>query len=981
MNDVRAQRSTRQRWLDLALAVGVLTAFVLALYSRLIFTNRVLATGDILLYFYPYRDFAAHALAAGQIPFWNPYLFSGAPFLANPQAAVLYPLHWPLIWLDVTSQIYWSAALHTFLLGLGGYVLLRRWGYGLWAGLAAGLTLAGSGFYGGLIGHINQMNAAAWLPWAMAVIPIRRPDRKQPNAKAQRRKGAKGSSLSPAQQGCHALDSQEAATAAEDARRGIGDWLLAVGLLGLLVALMLLAGHTQSAYINLFAVGIWALWRSIELRTEPADSAPGRRWTAWLRRLSVWPIPLLIYFGGVLLGGLLSAAQLLPSLELSSLGLRGGGLSYQEASSFSLKPFKLLWTLLPSYGLARLGAVFDTPAFSEFVAYVGLIGLLLATLGAWKGRGVARGFGILFALLGLFLALGRWNPFYYLFYEFVPGFDLFRTPARWMMLYTLGVAVLVGAGMERLASWTVQVRNRPAPRHVILPLLLIALAGELLLASLALLHTQPTAPQAVEDVRTAPAHLLSDPKRTQVHPAAAGRFLGMSTITYDPGDLPDFRRIMLESDPPQLSPEAFDDLIIALKVQELLVPNLPLLWRIPAVDGYDGGVLPLARYNQLLSIFVPKDQLVPDGRLREQITDVPPAEQLGLLNVQYVVTDKVRDLWFDDVYYDRQIGARLSAAEPQVSVDAPVPFEATHVDLIGMIDGDADLIAALKDQTQPALILRTLNADGVEETLLNAGGQPGAHLADGALDSSMAATSGAQIAFRDVEGGRQEYRVRVPLAHPQTPQRIELVHQGQPFDVVVQALTLYDERSGMFSALLPSDRGRFRLVHSGDVKIYENLDVRPRASLVAHTLRADSPDEALELLRSLPELTNSAVVEGMDALDSVAAPSDSAEVVAYAPERVEVQTRSTDEALLVLSDSYYPGWTATVDGEPAPVRPTNVLMRGVRVPAGEHTVVFQFAPSHWRSGLAISAAGIVLGLLLLLSGLVGKLRRTARSGV
>ena len=41
-------------------------------------------------------------------------------------------------------------------------------------------------------------------------------------------------------------------------------------------------------------------------------------------------------------------------------------------------------------------------------------------------------------------------------------------------------------------------------------------------------------------------------------------------------------------------------------------------------------------------------------------------------------------------------------------------------------------------------------------------------------------------------------------------------------------MTLIDARTGMFTPLLPSDRGRFRLVHSGDVKIYENLDVLPR---------------------------------------------------------------------------------------------------------------------------------------------------------
>ena len=91
--------------------------------------------------------------------------------------------------------------------------------------------------------------------------------------------------------------------------------------------------------------------------------------------------------------------------------------------------------------------------YTEFVAYVGLIGLALALFGAWAGRHTrdrAWTFGLLFTLLGLFLAAGRWNPLYYLLYKLVPGFDLFRAPARWMMLYTLGMAVLAGIGVERL---------------------------------------------------------------------------------------------------------------------------------------------------------------------------------------------------------------------------------------------------------------------------------------------------------------------------------------------------------------------------------------------------------------------------------------------------------------------------------------------------------------------------------------------------
>ncbi|MEZ4737032.1 MAG: hypothetical protein R3E79_58885 [Caldilineaceae bacterium] len=128
------------------------------------------------------------------------------------------------------------------------------------------------------------------------------------------------------------------------------------------------------------------------------------------------------------------------------VGTTGGGLHYGEATSFSLRPLRLPWTLLPSYGLIDLGQIFGV-GYTEFVGYVGLLGLLLALVGAWRGRS-ARHLGLFFAALGLFLALGRWNPVYYLCYQLVPGFDLFRVPARWLMLYSFGMAVLAGVGVD-----------------------------------------------------------------------------------------------------------------------------------------------------------------------------------------------------------------------------------------------------------------------------------------------------------------------------------------------------------------------------------------------------------------------------------------------------------------------------------------------------------------------------------------------------
>jgi len=929
-------------WAMHAGAALLLLAFALLLYARLLFTNRVLASGDILHYFYPYRDYAAAALRAGRIPLWNPYIFLGAPFLANPQPGVLYPLHWPLSWLPVTRQIYWSAALHTWLLGLGGYVLMRRWGYGMAGGLVTGLVLAGSGFYGGLIGHINQMNGAAWLPWSALVLEMAR------------------SRVDAARRSQHAL---------------WRELLTPIALFGLLTALMLLAGHTQTLYINLFGLGVWIVWPLVsrDLWRRPH-----------MLLAQVAPL-LVVYFAGLFLGMILSAAQLLPTLEVSALGLRSGGLSYAEASSFSLKPLHLLWTLLPSYGLADLSVVFNGLGYTEFVAYMGLVGLVLAIIGAWKGRGRAHAFGLLFAIMGLFLAAGRWNPAYYALYKLLPGFDLFRAPARWMMLYTLGMAVLAGVGIEKLKieDWRLSAIRRQSPisnlQSLIFnpqSLILLLLLLDLLFAARSLPHTRTTAPQAVYDVRTAPAHLLTDPMRDVLDPAAAGRFLSMSAITFDPGDMADYRRIMVDSPDAPLGEKAFEQLVIAQKSQEILAPNLPLLWRVPAVDGFDGGVLPLQRYIRALTLFIPPEDLVPDGRLREQIRQVPDSGLLGLLNVQYLITDKVRDLWYDGVYYDRQIGARLDAALPGVLIDSPVPFEATYIDVIGYVDGSEETISALATENRPVAEVEVLLADEVVESLtLTAGGGAGAHLADSGLDSPLAQSAGAEIAYRDVEGGRQEYLARLPLSEPIAPGGLKITRVDENVDVVIQALTLVDERTGMFASLLPSDRGRYALVHSGDVKIYENLDVQPRAYMAYEWTQVATAGDALEAVRQ--QAVARPVVEGeLPAfLQPTPGAEGRAEIVAYAPERVEIHVSGQQPGLLVLSDSNYPGWRVTVDGQPAQILTANYLFRGLAVPAGEHDVVFAFQPNSWRRGLRISGFGILLLLLLLITALVQARKR------
>lgn len=64
---------------------------VLAVMFRRLIAGRVLAGGDLHLYFYPYWVEVARELRTGHLPVWNPYLFAGAPLLANSQVGVFYP--------------------------------------------------------------------------------------------------------------------------------------------------------------------------------------------------------------------------------------------------------------------------------------------------------------------------------------------------------------------------------------------------------------------------------------------------------------------------------------------------------------------------------------------------------------------------------------------------------------------------------------------------------------------------------------------------------------------------------------------------------------------------------------------------------------------------------------------------------------------------------------------------------------------------
>jgi uncharacterized membrane protein YfhO len=96
-------------------------------------------------------------------------------------------------------------------------------------------------------------------------------------------------------------------------------------------------------------------------------------------------------------------------------------------------------------------------------------------------------------------------------------------------------------------------------------------------------------------------------------------------------------------------------------------------------------------------------------------------------------------------------------------------------------------------------------------------------------------------------------------------------------------------------------------------------------------------------------------------------PRGEATITVFKPRQITVQAKAPQAGILLLNDRWHEHWHATVDGKPAPLLRANFLMRGVALPAGEHTVEFRFDPPHGALSVTLSAVGVGAVLLLALA--------------
>jgi len=396
----------------------LLAAILLALLSFAMFfdvlvlrTDAIASSSrtDMNAQFLHWRHFGFGELRKGNLPFWNPHIYSGAPYFGGFQGALLYPPNWVFLVFPLPFAINISMAFHVFLLGflMYAWAAFRRLSFPASLLAAAGTMFGGAYFLHVYGGHLSNLCTMPWIPLLFLAVDA-------------------------------CLQTTGDADSASKSFLGSLVGILLhnrgwVALGALAVSMQILAGHTQYVYYSGLAVGVYSIVRMITDRE-------------WKRVVACLPA---IYT----LAATLTAVQWLPGLGALSENVRRGGLPLSMARMFSFPPESFLTLLAP----AVFGNDLQVPYWGrwfvyEMVPFFGITGLILAIRGASRGNRSLRRTAVPTAILLIILALGSYTPLFSILYHVLPGFASFRGHSKFMFYVVLFLALLAGNGLDSLSG-------------------------------------------------------------------------------------------------------------------------------------------------------------------------------------------------------------------------------------------------------------------------------------------------------------------------------------------------------------------------------------------------------------------------------------------------------------------------------------------------------------------------------------------------
>lgn len=344
---------------------------------------------DAIQQHFPWRMFYHREIRRGAVPLWNPHQFCGAPFAANDQSAVFYPLNAIIYrYFHAPDGYTVSAWLHLFLSGLFLFMLLRFEGAGRAGGLFGAVVFMFNGCHVVWMAHAAKQSAMVWTPLLLLLAGI-----------AIRRRSA-----------------------------------AAAALVAPVTAILLTAGFLQFESFALFILGAYLVFQA----------------AVNIRNAAAWRYTGLVVLSACL-GLIMAAVHVWPVLELAADAARPA--VHSVHGWFPGVPLKYLVLLIrpdhfgsPVDSIQPLG--FPYTEYNFFVSLPALLLCVAAAAGAFSSKCSRReqssvAFYALMSVFGLAAMLG--TPAYALYYYLVPGAKTLE-PSRIGYVFTFAVSVLSGIG-------------------------------------------------------------------------------------------------------------------------------------------------------------------------------------------------------------------------------------------------------------------------------------------------------------------------------------------------------------------------------------------------------------------------------------------------------------------------------------------------------------------------------------------------------
>ena len=818
--------------------LAVLTLFfspLLFFYD--IFTGRFLFTErDLGPYFIPPRFFWVESLKNGDFPLWNPYQFSGHPFFANPQHAVLYPFNGLFFLLPFDVVFNAIIILHFFLGGLFTYLFLKDLRVNSTGALISGLIFMLSGYLLSVHSLLTILLSSVWTPLIMMFF-----------RRAINGKGVKN----------------EIFTA-------------------ILITISFLGGGIEIVYGNFLVLLFMAIFSpltvphsSVEegvgepLRGLPGFGRPQRAaptrfmlGTIFYRGRSLFIISILFLF--------LSAIQLLPFLELFHHSIRGNGISYQEATIWSFAPKDVLLFFLPdAYGyFLNMKKYWITQCWFKTL-YTGGLPFILSLIfflfwrhvgeplcglhnrAATEGRPYKiylfwndRGLYLSLMFLSLFLSLGHYNPLYSFVFKYIPFFNGIRYPAKFLYIFILVLSITAGLGFQRLTELSKECEYKRYKNLFIV----FSLTCGFFLLFLVLGHKEIEHFLKLKEIDFPQFNHLS------VNLFHAKRFffyLALFFLLIRVGD--------------EVRWKSWAKILLILCLITDLFGNMGFYWKEKTADYFQK-----TRILEIISSDKDHFRIFSTGKTIAMDTPILVADP-SPFNVfkekhlpSFNLIFRLHDIWGIDVIRVKRVDDLYKAFTGASSISAT-----NLVDLYG--------------------VKYVISITPIE-------GDPG-----------------FELIYARVEGLRGK--------------REDLLKEN--------TIKLYKSRKSIQRAWF--------------VKDFKLLDSKAILSMV--TQKEFRPRKEVLLEETPPSLTLP--------LEGGGKGGGEVEVISESNNRLYLQVMAAENGLLVLSDTYYPGWKAFVDGKRTKIYRADYTFRAIPLNAGTHRLEFVYDPMSFKLGAGVTLLGIL----------------------